>query len=540
MRKIVKWSCFQPSSVPPFQILENFKSYADVREIGPFHHQFTSVVGPNGSGKSNVIDALLFVFGKRAKQLRLNKVSELIHKSAGKTPQYAKVSVYMQEIVDVVGKNGQPDSYRIVPNTEVILTRIARKDNSSQYQLNHKNCPFKEVVTFLSARGIDLDHNRFLILQGEVELISMMPPKGKTPDDDHGLLEYLEDMIGSHKFVQPIRDVAEQLEVLQEQRNEKLQRVKAMAKEKDSLTAAKMEAEELLSKEREIRQQSNILCQLQQRVALLEKESLVLQEQQLQTELAVEQERFQVGNKQVEEIEAGLAEQRAEYQSVYQEMLKTKEEWAAFERRDIKLKEDIKHTKLLIQECKVKAQSELDKHDAAVGKGKEATAQIPELDEKLTQVQTQHQQAQSDLQTLHDKGRQRTRDLRRQLEVESKELLPLQEEQSQYQNRLETAETAVRLVQEKTENARTKLVEAQDELNNLESNKQAKRDELGQCQEELVQAEQRIEEATAEEQMIAKKQEKLSQKRMELVVCICSWMFGYLGCQALTSSLSLL
>jgi len=32
------------------------------------------VVGPNGSGKSNVIDAMLFVFGKRAKQLRLSKV----------------------------------------------------------------------------------------------------------------------------------------------------------------------------------------------------------------------------------------------------------------------------------------------------------------------------------------------------------------------------------------------------------------------------------------------------------------------------------
>ena len=40
-----------------------------------FLQRFSSVVGPNGSGKSNVIDAMLFVFGKRAKQLRLNKVS---------------------------------------------------------------------------------------------------------------------------------------------------------------------------------------------------------------------------------------------------------------------------------------------------------------------------------------------------------------------------------------------------------------------------------------------------------------------------------
>merc|ERR1719248_489869 len=63
--------------------LENFKSYGGRKVIGPFHKCFSSVVGPNGSGKSNTIDALLFVFGKRAKKIRLNKVSELIHSSKG-------------------------------------------------------------------------------------------------------------------------------------------------------------------------------------------------------------------------------------------------------------------------------------------------------------------------------------------------------------------------------------------------------------------------------------------------------------------------
>ena len=84
-------------------VLENFKSYAGTREIGPFHKSFSSIVGPNGppltahplllphpslpisltalplpcagSGKSNVIDALLFVFGYRATQIRLKKLS---------------------------------------------------------------------------------------------------------------------------------------------------------------------------------------------------------------------------------------------------------------------------------------------------------------------------------------------------------------------------------------------------------------------------------------------------------------------------------
>jgi structural maintenance of chromosome 4 len=62
--------------------LENFKSYFGKKVIGPLHKNFTAVVGPNGSGKSNCIESLLFVFGKRAKQMRLSKLSELIHKSA--------------------------------------------------------------------------------------------------------------------------------------------------------------------------------------------------------------------------------------------------------------------------------------------------------------------------------------------------------------------------------------------------------------------------------------------------------------------------
>ena len=62
-------------------VLEDFKSYAGKQVIGPFHRSFSAVVGPNGSGKSNVMDGILFVFGKQAKKLRLNRVSELIHHS---------------------------------------------------------------------------------------------------------------------------------------------------------------------------------------------------------------------------------------------------------------------------------------------------------------------------------------------------------------------------------------------------------------------------------------------------------------------------
>lgn len=116
--------------------MENFKSYGGVREIGPFHKCFSSIVGPNGSGKSNVIDAMLFVFGKRAKKLRLNKVSELIHRSdTYKNLQYARVSVHFVDILDV---EGSEDAYEEASKIELavavecltgVLHRITRKTN---------------------------------------------------------------------------------------------------------------------------------------------------------------------------------------------------------------------------------------------------------------------------------------------------------------------------------------------------------------------------------------------------------------------------
>jgi structural maintenance of chromosome 4 len=185
--------------------LENFKSYAGVQSIGPFHKSFSSIVGPNGSGKSNVIDALLFVFGKKAKQLRLNNISELIHKSARYPDfEYARVSVFFQLIID------HPDSedhFEIIPNSEFTITRIVQQGNISKYLVDDKKSSFTEVGTLLRSYGVDLDNNRFLILQGEVEQISMMKPKALTPHEE-GLLGYLEDIIGSNQFIEKIDEVS--------------------------------------------------------------------------------------------------------------------------------------------------------------------------------------------------------------------------------------------------------------------------------------------------------------------------------------------
>ena len=57
------------------------------------------------------------------------------------------------------------DDYDVVPNSQFVVSRTASKDNSSSYAYNGKKATYKEVAALLRGSGIDLDHNRFLILQ---------------------------------------------------------------------------------------------------------------------------------------------------------------------------------------------------------------------------------------------------------------------------------------------------------------------------------------------------------------------------------------
>lgn len=60
-----------------------------------------------------------------------------------------------------------------------------------------------------------------MFVQGEVELISLMKPKALT-EHEEGMLEYLEDIIGSNRFKQPVNLLTKRIELIQELRTEKV------------------------------------------------------------------------------------------------------------------------------------------------------------------------------------------------------------------------------------------------------------------------------------------------------------------------------
>lgn len=148
-----------------------------------------------------------------------------------------------------------------IPGSEFVISRTAHRCNKSDYYINDRKSNFTEVTALLKGKGIDLDNNRFLILQGEVEQISMMKPKGQT-EHETGLLEYLEDIIGTDKYIPMLEESSKKLEELNEKRQSMVTRAKIAERERDGLEADKTAAEAYLSKELECLEAQSVLAQL--------------------------------------------------------------------------------------------------------------------------------------------------------------------------------------------------------------------------------------------------------------------------------------
>merc|ERR1719336_86151 len=190
--------------------------------------------------------------------MRLNKVSELIHGSkALPNVNSAKVDVTFQDIIDT---GDGAEEYEIAEGSVLTVSREAFRNNQSKYYVDGKTSNFTEVTQLLRRRGVDLEHNRFLILQGEVEQISLMKPKAQSAHED-GLLEYLEDIIGSNRLVEPIEEAEGIVEKLSEQRQEKLNRLRVAERERENLDGPRKEAEVWVTAEAERLELQALLAQ---------------------------------------------------------------------------------------------------------------------------------------------------------------------------------------------------------------------------------------------------------------------------------------
>ncbi|KAL4920968.1 hypothetical protein BDW62DRAFT_152897 [Aspergillus aurantiobrunneus] len=444
-------------------VLNNFKSYAGKQVVGPFHASFSSIVGPNGSGKSNVIDALLFVFGFRASKMRQGKISALIHNSASHPDlPFCEVEVYFQQITDLPG-----GEHEVVPDSQLIVSRKAFKNNTSKYYMDGKETSFTTVTNLLRERGIDLDHKRFLILQGEVESIAQMKAKAANEHED-GLLEYLEDIIGTSKYKQPIEEAAAELETLNDVCVEKNNRVQHVEKEKTALVDKKDQALAYVREENELAQKQSALYQIyidECADNLRVTEEAILQMQEL---LNLELEKHEGNESGIKELEKVYKRATKEYERMEKETQELAKEMAKYDKESVKFEEK---KKFLVNKQKKldkamttarhaasECQSLVQKHSDDIEKKSKETADF----EKEVEVEEE------ELSTIRDGLKGKTQGLSDQIAAKQKSLEPWDEKINKKQSALAVAQSELDILRERSSAGAVLLEEAQSKISSIE------------------------------------------------------------------------
>ncbi|KAL3622702.1 Structural maintenance of chromosomes protein 4 [Castilleja foliolosa] len=485
-------------------VMKNFKSYAGEQRVGPFHKSFSAVVGPNGSGKSNVIDAMLFVFGKRAKQMRLNKVSELIHNSTNfQNLDSAGVSVHFQEIMDL-----DDGAYEVVPGSDFMITRVAFRDNSSKYYINDRASNFTEVTKLLRGKGVDLDNNRFLILQGEVEQISLMKPKAQGPHDE-GFLEYLEDIIGTNKYVEKIDESSKQLEALNEKRSGVVQMVKLAEKERESLEGVKNEAEDYMLKELSLLKWQEKATKLASENNVTEIAELQATVSSLEANVKTEREKIQENTKTLKELEALHVKYMKTQEELDSDLRHCKDEFKEFERQDLKHREDYKHLKQKIKKLDDKIEKDSNKIADLTKECEDSTILIPQLEEDIPKLQKRLVDEERVLEEIKEHAKVETELFRTELADVRTELEPWEKQLIEHRGKLEVAAAERKLFTEKHEAGRAAYEDAQKQISEINGRIEMKTSSVKDLQNKIEKLKLEASEARKVEQACVEEQERL-------------------------------
>ncbi|KAF2787302.1 condensin subunit Cut3 [Melanomma pulvis-pyrius CBS 109.77] len=494
-------------TVITYLVLINFKSYAGRQEVGPFHSSFSSVVGPNGSGKSNVIDSLLFVFGFRASKMRQGKISALIHNSAAFPDlNYCEVEVHFQEVMDL--PNG---GHEVIPNSQLVISRRAFKNNASKYYINGKESTFTIVTTLLRDRGVDLDHKRFLILQGEVESIAQMKPKAANEHDD-GLLEYLEDIIGTSKYKTPIEESAAETETLNEVCMEKSNRVQHVEKEKNGLEDKKNKALAYIRDENELSMKQAALFQLH--IYKFDDHIEVTQESvsQMDMQLKEEQQKHKGNEEGIKQLEQQYNKGGNDYKRLEKQTQDVLKEVAQIDKETVKFEEKKKF--LAGKQKKLEKTKETSKFGSsgADTMAKQYAADIERYTEEIADLENSMKVEEKELEAIRVSLAGKTQGLSDEIAAKQKTLEPWSAKVNEKQSAIAVAQSELDILREKENAGAKSIAEIEAKVGVLEESKQVKIAELEECKAEKKKVEQSVRKVQTEIDELSQKEPSIRTK----------------------------
>ncbi|VDK74855.1 unnamed protein product [Litomosoides sigmodontis] len=225
--------------------LENFKSYKGNQLVGPFK-QFTAIIGPNGSGntclgKSNLMDAMCFVLGEKASNLRVKKLHDLIHGAPVGKAVANRCHVTM---------NYEDDDGNMRAFTRLVT------GSGSEYRVDNKTVTPQQYGHALEEINVFMKAKNFLVYQGQVEQVAMKNPRELT--------QMFEEISRSCEFQADYDRLKADLAKAEEEAAFNLNKRRGIALEKREAKLEKDEAEkyQMLKEELESKQRQVYLLQL--------------------------------------------------------------------------------------------------------------------------------------------------------------------------------------------------------------------------------------------------------------------------------------
>lgn len=399
----------------------------------------------------------------------------------------------------------------MIPDSELIISRKAFKNNSSSYYINGKTSNFTTVTTLLRDRGVDLDHKRFLILQGEVESIAQMKPKAANEHDD-GLLEYLEDIIGTSKYKAPIEESATEVETLNEICMEKSGRVQHVEKERNSLEDKKEKALAYIRDENELAMKQSALYQLY--ISECNDNLIVTEEAitQMQAQLDEELEKHHGSEKIIKELQKQFSKGNKEYEAHDKETQALVKEMAKFEQERVKFDEKRKFLsdkRKKLEKTITNAEKTSAEADETI---EQCTEDIENRAEEIVTLEQQTKEEEAELASIREALKGKTQAFSDQIAAKQKSLEPWQEKINQKQSAIAVAESELNILKEKANAGAVALEELENKITSIEQRRKEKEQELKACQKEKVELEEEAKEAESELKQLAEQEPKIRSK----------------------------
>ncbi|KAK2954663.1 putative Structural maintenance of chromosomes protein 4 [Blattamonas nauphoetae] len=530
--------------------VENFKSYYGKHNLGPFHPYFSCVVGPNGSGKSNVIDALLFVFGFRARDIRMKSIEELIHNSENYSDlQYASVTVHFA----LAYETNDGTDVQVVPQSSFTVSRgitKRQKGATSTYHLDGRECSLKQIVAKLGEYGLDVKNNRFLILQGEVESISLMKPKGNAQTGEVGLLEYIEEIIGTNQYIEPIQESEKEADVLQESLQTDIFSMKVVEAEKRQLEGPKNEAEMYLAKQRELLELKAERCfyykdqaeetvrqeeiRLQECKERFDAENAKLKEtkkkqNELTESLRTENSKLKSIDEQLDKDEEELNQKKKKNSELTKEIEKLAKQTTKAEKELVKMKEELQTDQRnldvvatsveKLKESQAQKNKELEESEKALATLREQLAAKTQKEvAEMSQLQKVKQKAESELTKLkgdQNKVRSSLQSKKMRLEEAQEETAKNTATVTEITKKMEDLEVTLKARNEEREERKQHKRRMEDELRTLENDRVAIRNQLNEVKEKINEYQQIRQQQESEDSVINALQHEMQSGRLK-------------------------